>query len=146
MDENQSLPQEVIDVIAMRLRGREPVGMKMLIGRVLVRAEASDADVEFEDTEGNIFRLEHRQDCCESVYVESVVGDLKDLVGSPILMAEEVENMEEQGPLAEGEMSYTWTFYKLATRKGYVDIRFYGTSNGYYSETVDFNHIERNDA
>lgn len=85
------------------------------------------------DTERYIFY--HSQDCCESVYIESISGDLNDLIGVPLLLAEEVSS-DDEGPLHEYEYSYTWTFYKFATIKGYVDVRWYGSSNGYYSESV----------
>ena len=75
-----------------------------------------------------------------------IVGDIEDLIGSPLLMAEEVTNEQNINPagveVPEDQDSFTWTFYKLATIKGYVTIRWYGQSNGYYSESVSFEKIQ----
>lgn len=122
------------------------VEFSALIGKTFVRVDATDASIEFEDSDGNVYRMDHNQDCCESVRIESIVGDLNDLIASPILMAE-MPSSEDEGPMVDPEFpnyhddSFTWTFYKLATIKGYVDIRWYGSSNGYYSESVDFYHV-----
>ena len=109
-----------------------------LKGKTLTDIKVDEYEIYLYTTCGFEYKLYHEQDCCESVYVESVVGDTQDLIGEPLLLAEEVQNASEPAPENEYEPeSYTWTFYKLATRKGYVDIRFFGSSNGYYGEGVD---------
>lgn len=120
---------------------REPLDISILLGQELKEAYAANDEVNFVTVNGRHYRLYHEQDCCESVYVEDISGDLSDLIGSPLLMAEEVSNAEDPGPLSNSEESYTWTFYKFATAKGYVTIRFYGSSNGYYSERVSFSEV-----
>jgi hypothetical protein len=92
-----------------------------------------------EATDGRQWDMIHEQDCCESCSIEDIVGDLGDLVGSPIVMADESTNHDN--PKGEYEESFTWTFYKLATAKGYVTIRWYGSSNGYYGETATFRRL-----
>ena len=114
--------------------------LKDLLGKTMTSVENKGDELVFTTTEGKRYKLHHDQDCCESVSIESVVGDLADLVGEPLLVAEESTSGEHpEGYTAkEYEESFTWTFYKFATRKGYVDVRWLGESNGYYSESVDF--------
>lgn len=105
-----------------------------LVGRTFTSVYQVDIDeLVFENAEGK-FVFYHEQDCSEDVRIEDVVGDLQDLAGSPILLAEESSN--EGAEDVEG----TWTFYKFATIKGYVDVRWLGDSNGYYSEKVDLSY------
>jgi hypothetical protein len=138
------------------------VNITALLGKTLARIDGGEEGSEhigFICTDGSTFTMYHQRDCCESVSVEEIVGDINDLIGEPILRAEEAESGDEM-PWAhteeeiahqvsnrllgkkpkedDGGDSHTWTFYKLATRKGYVDFRWYGSSNGYYSEGVSF--------
>ena len=112
-----------------------------LIGQV-AKTVTNDHDLEliFELENGQTARFYHEQECCESVSIEEIHGDLNDLVGQKIVQAEfvyeDVANIKHsKGSLYD---SATWTFYKFATNKGSVTVRWYGTSNGFYSEAVDF--------
>lgn len=119
------------------------VDISTLLGRTLRSVTRhGDESMTFEDATGRRWKMHHRQNCCETVYVEDVCGDLSDLEGSPIRLAEEVVDISCGGMGMNNASSFTWTFYKLATAKGYVTIRWYGTSNGHYSEMVDFEALD----
>ncbi|HCT6924804.1 TPA: hypothetical protein OT661_005260 [Pseudomonas aeruginosa] len=103
--------------------------------------EAGSDSVDFECEDGSLFRMYHVQDCCESVSIDDIEGDASDLVGQPLVVAEDVSSDDFPAPPGDYVESYTWTFYRLATVKGFVVIRWLGESNGYYSESVDFSRI-----
>lgn len=113
----------------------------VLLGKTLTKVENENNErVHFWTAEGEHYMLYHEQDCCEYVRLEEFHGEFDDLVGEPILMSEVVSNEPEpETPKGGyGDDSHTWTFYKFATVKGYVTLRWLGTSNGYYSESVSF--------
>jgi len=120
-----------------------------LKGEVLIEitgAVKGSERIEFKTQDGRTHALCHVQDCCETVEVEDVCGNVEDLVGWPILLAELVTN-ENENPEGveppEYQDSFTWAFYKLSTVKGSVTLRWYGESNGYYGETAAFYFEER---
>ena len=110
------------------------MSIKQMLGMVFTQVYNDKDEILVFRNDDFTFQFLHHQDCCEDVHIESIVGDLQDLVGSPILLADISSN--------DNEHDYEeWTFYKFATRKGYVDVRWIGSSNGYYSTSVSLNVI-----
>ncbi len=113
------------------------MSIENMIGKVFTSVTQDGETMTFANDKER-FTFLHYQDCCESVSIEDIVGDLSDLEGEPLLMAEEVSG--EAPVLDDYYECVEWTFYKFATRKGYVDVRWMGESNGYYSTSVDMEH------
>ena len=119
--------------------------MADMIGKTFVSVKKVDDDqIVFTADNGDEYAFYHGQDCCESVVVKDIVGELSDLEGSPLLEAEEVSKSGDGDGLPHEEDdtwgdygTHTWTFYKFGTIKGHVNISWHGSSNGYYSESVD---------
>lgn len=109
-----------------------------MIGKTMasVTGKPGDEEMVFVSADGWKFRFYHQQGCCEEVAVNDVTGDISDLIGSPITQAEMPSN-EDNSYEKDEYGSCTWTFYKFATNKGSVTVRWLGESNGYYSEEVD---------
>jgi len=120
------------------------VNISELVGKTLTAIETDDYEfILFKCEDGSEYKMFHSQDCCESVTIEDIIGEFDDLIGNPILIAEErygepPERVPDENGYVYTPESETWTFYELATVKGSVTIRWYGTSNGYYSEEVNF--------
>lgn len=147
----------------------ETVDFSVLKGKTLRLIENRGDELLFHTTDGETYRQIYYNDCCASCSVEEIHGNFDDLIGTPVLMAEEVSSREPDAALIEerkaayeadvakygddfyssgpspengwAEDSETWTFYKAATIKGCVTIRWYGSSNGYYSESPTFERV-----
>jgi len=71
----------------------------------------------FELADGGRYVFYHDQDCCESVYIEDICGELSDLEGTPILLAEETSSEGRGRKECPDDGTHTYTFYKFATIK-----------------------------
>lgn len=56
---------------------------KQLIGREILKIAVLE-DVLYFVFDEIIAKWNHEQDCCESVYIEDIEGDLKNLIGTPL--------------------------------------------------------------
>jgi hypothetical protein len=116
------------------------INIRDLLGVTLTAVEISDdkQSLILRASHGRVFKACHSQDCCESVDLNEVDGDLEWLIGSEIILAAEEVSTPAPANRKGGDDSETWTFYKLGTVKGAVTFRWVGSSNGYYSEDVCF--------
>lgn len=119
---------------------------RALVGQTIISITGAEKDsdcVEIALANGELFRMSHHQDCCESVRVVRVDGP--PTLGRVISCVENTEWPAEwfDEPRAE---SFTWTSYHFVVQpeSGEVvkfTIYWLGESNGYYSEDVSFERI-----
>ncbi len=114
--------------------------LKALLGKTLTSVEGAQAgsdEVVF-DTADERFHLYHSQDCCESVAINKVRGDVSNIIGSPVTRA--IERLPDYAN--PGGESWTWSEFQIFTKKGSVTLLWLGESNGYYSESVRFEKVK----
>lgn len=113
------------------------------IGKTLISAVRdtgkydSDDHIIFEFSDGSKYKMHHYQSCCENVSIEDIDGELSDIVGLPLTTAEYAYKEDEADYGDE-----TWTFYRIGTEKAMIVIRWFGSSNGYYSTTAEIDEIK----
>jgi hypothetical protein len=102
--------------------------------------------VVFRTTEGEHFRYDTGNDCCNSVWVNHITGvdavgkgnsfDL--LRGALVTGAEDKEWTENRDGSDEGHEVIQDGFYTLHTDRGYIDIEVRNSHNGYYGGSFEF--------
>lgn len=119
--------------------------IKEISGQIFTSVRQVDEAIVLEKEDGSRFIFQHIQDCCEHVFIENINGDLKDLENAPIRVVEkecdlpDIYTLSDDGVRSQySEESFTWTFYTFSTPKGLVDVRWYGSSYGYYAEGVSY--------
>lgn len=102
--------------------------------------EKGDDEIFFYCNDGKIYQMYHDQESGESVYIESIEGDMKDLIDTDILNVDVAINSKK-----EKYGTSTSTAYKFETKNSTVTINWIGTSNGRSSESVDLRAFDSKD-
>ena len=122
-------------------------GIEVLLGKTITDIEISGNKdwIVFTISDKEKYRMVHKQECSEGVYIEDINGDLYDLLNSPVLKAEKRSNkidpeLGTQSRVHKNSLgdNVEWTYYEIATIKGYVNFRWHGATNSCYALDVDF--------
>ena len=116
-------------------------GVQHLIGRVIKSVEVgkSEGRVKFYLKDGTALAIWHEHDCSDCVYLEDIIGidTVTQLTGETVLDAYVSYRVGEHDKDSTWGRFSVWVFLMLRTNNYSVVFRWYGTSNGYYSECPD---------
>ena len=110
------------------------------IGKQFFHIDKEDDEIFFYCSDGKIYQMYHEQEHSESVYIKNIKGNIENLINTDILNVE-IVTKDKKVPYGTA----TLTFYKFTTQKGSVTIKWFGNSNGHYSESVDFRTFDAKD-
>ncbi len=111
------------------------IKFESLVGTTFTNIQKYEGSLWLADTSGLIYWMGHEDSCCEYVELTDIEGDLEDLLYFPIMLAEEVTHPHDTDKHRE------WVFYKLATIRGYVTLRWCRDNDSCYSTAVDFKEL-----
>ena len=100
------------------------------LGVCLIEPDSFELPLHIKSIDGQRWRLQHCQSCCESVGLKTFSGIW------PYGPITEATFEEERGPQEEYNSS-TLTTLRLSDGQDTIIIEFLGESNGYYSEDVN---------
>lgn len=116
--------------------------MKELIGKTVVglKVDSDQSHLVFEHPDGSTTIYETYGDCCSETWFADITG-VSALLGQEVLTAEEVElpaDIAQDARCRQEEDSFYGV--KLTTAKGYIDIVYRNSSNGYYGGSIEIVH------
>ena len=112
------------------------MSLENIIGATILSitgAKVGSSKLTFSTDKGTL-ELYHGQCCCEDVCVEDINGDVSDMIGGVVSVADERVGEETE----VGWARELHTFYEIRTTKGDMNIRWLGRDNGYYSVSVHY--------
>jgi hypothetical protein len=117
------------------------IELESLVGETLSYIDTDDSGQILLTTQsGRQICIYHEQDCCESVFIYDTKGNWHELIGKPILWANEEIDSPDDDIIGNFD-SVTQTKLTFKVDDATVVSRWIGESNGYYSETVDIKEI-----
>lgn len=105
------------------------------VGKTVTDVTLGD-ETTFECDDGSRYRIIHEQDCCEVV---RLMGNRNVYPKLPFVV---IAFRQEEECGEDDYESYTKTLITIETNNGYLNLEWYGTSNGYYGEGVSFQKME----